>query len=507
MNPIRLIDHFLNRYTMYTVTLFGLLMLLVVALFLSGVGLLSFSPLNILFSAGLLGLACFATNQLISRTLAIPVNIESASITALILFFVVSPAQSISEASILFLIGVLSMLSKYLLAWNKKHIFNPAAVVLVLVGILGVPVASWWVANPALAPFVLIFGLLVVRKIRRFSMVSAFLLAASVGIFGIGLSRGAEPLALLFELYASWPVVFFATFMLTEPLTTPPTSRLQILYGLLIGALFGSQFQIWRFYSTPEFALVVGNVFSSLVSPQYRLVLRLKKKTKIATDTYDFAFQSSQKLSFEPGQYMEWTLPHAHPDIRGNRRYFTIASSPTEAEVHLGIRFSTPSSSFKKELLSLQPGAEIVAGQLAGDFVLPAESERPLVFIAGGIGITPFRSMIQFLRDTKQKRTVTLFYVNRHEEDIAYQELFNEANQHLDLQVIYVLTDASAVPKNWSGEVGYIDEKMVRKYIHSCEDCKYYLSGPNTMVESYQELLSSLGVDSGDIVRDYFPGF
>lgn len=507
MNPIKYIDELLNTLTMYRVVLYGLIGLFLLALFFSVAGILDFSPLSLLLSLIILLASCFLTNTVSAKVLKVPVNVESVWITAFILFFVVTPVQTVSDALVVGALGVLSMTTKYILAWNKKHLFNPAAVVLVIAGLLGLPVASWWVANPVLAPFTFLIGLLIVRKIRRFEMVFTFLAAASVGIFGLGLARGANFTELLLELFVSWPIAYFATFMLTEPLTTPPTRQLRLVYAIIVGALFGSQFQVWRLYSTPELALVIGNLFAYMVSPKYRLMLFLQKRTQVAKDTYDFAFRGNQKLEFSPGQFMEWTLPHAHPDTRGNRRYFTVASSPTENEVHLGVRMSDKPSSFKKELMSLKPGGGIVAGQLGGDFVLPSDTKKPLVFIAGGIGITPFRSMIKYLVDTKQKRKVTLFYVNRHEEDIAYAEVFSQAEKVLDFEVIYVLTNAAKAPQKWSGEVGRITPEMVRKHIFHCLECTYYISGPNAMVEAYQQLLKEMGVSSNDIITDYFPGF
>ena len=146
---------------------------------------------------------------------------------------------------------------------------------------------------------------------------------------------------------------------------------------------------------------MVGNVFSYVVSPKRRVVLKLKRKSKMAPDIVDFVFKSSQKLAFQPGQYMEFTLAHPHPDSRGNRRYFTLASSPTEDVVRLGIRFYQQGSSFKKALYRMDGRTKIVAAQIAGDFTLPADPQQKLVFIAGGIGITPFRSMLKYLLDSQ----------------------------------------------------------------------------------------------------------
>src|SRR5438067_12955651 len=107
----------------------------------------------------------------------------------------------------------------------------------------------------------------------------------------------------------------------------------------------------------------------------------------------NFVFKPSHRLAFEPGQYMEVTLAHAKPDSRGNRRFFTIASSPTEDYLNLGVRFYEDSSSFKKALSRIDGRTTIIAGQVGGDFTLPPDPRQKLAFIAGRIGITPFRRM------------------------------------------------------------------------------------------------------------------
>src|SRR5262249_39273116 len=132
------------------------------------------------------------------------------------------------------------------------------------------------------------------------------------------------------QLLIESPLFFIAAIMLTEPLTAPPTRDLKRIYAVIVGFLVIPQIHLGSLYSTPELALVAGNVFSYVVSPKERLVLRLVKRGKLARDVVDFAFRPSQKLAFAPGQYMEFTLGHPNPDSRGNRRYFTIASSPTE---------------------------------------------------------------------------------------------------------------------------------------------------------------------------------
>ena len=109
----------------------------------------------------------------------------------------------------------------------------------------------------------------------------------------------------------------------------------------------------------------------------------------IGIDVHRFA--PNRKLAFAPGQYMEWTLGHNEPDSRGNRRYFTLASAPTEDELRVGVKFYQNSSTFKQAMLDMDQNSEIVAAQLAGDFVLPHDPQQKCVFIAGGIGIESIR--------------------------------------------------------------------------------------------------------------------
>src|SRR6202040_4040466 len=105
-----------------------------------------------------------------------------------------------------------------------------------------------------------------------------------------------------------------------------------------------------RLYLTPELALLVGNVFSYLASPKAKYLLRLKARTQLAPDIYELRFTSDRRLRFRPGQYLEWTLGHSRPDSRGNRRYFTIASSEDEREVRIGVKCHPAASSFKRSL-------------------------------------------------------------------------------------------------------------------------------------------------------------
>lgn len=203
---------------------------------------------------------------------------------------------------------------------------------------------------------------------------------------------------------------------------------------------------------------------------------------------------------------MEWTLQHPHTDSRGNRRYFTIASSPTESLLHLGVKFYPNGSSFKKALISLDNKKSIVAGQLAGDFALPDNRQEKLVFMAGGIGITPFRSMIKYCVDTKQQRNIVLLYANKEMSEIMYSDVFEEARA-FGIQTFYTLTDRNSIPANWQGEVGRVTATMIQKVVPDFAERTFYLSGPHAMVEANEEILQHMGVHKHKIKKDFFPGY
>lgn len=326
-----------------------------------------------------------------------------------------------------------------------------------------------------MVPVVLLGGLLVVRKLRQEDMIGSFCVAALASVCIVTVVQRGNVVTELDQLLIKSPLFFFAFIMLTEPLTAPPTKKLRRLYAVLTGILFIPQVHIGQIYSTPELALVVGNVFSYLVSPKQKVVLKLRRKIKWAPSIIDFVFKPSQKLAFLPGQYMEFTLAHPHADSRGNRRYFTLASSPTENDVHLGVRFYEQGSSFKKALHRMDGSTSIVGAQIAGDFTLPADSQQKLVFIAGGIGITPFRSMLKYLLDVQERRDIVLFYANRTADEIVYQDVLGAAQEKLGIKTFYTLTDTAAIPKNWPGCVGRISEQMIREAVPDYQERTYYL--------------------------------
>ncbi len=507
---LKIIDNFLNKTTMYRLALYVLLFLFLAALSLSFFKLLPYTPTDLILSLVIITAVSWIANVIFARVFEAPANVESIYITALILVFIITPPEAGGYSQFLSIAmwsAVWAMASKYILAIRKKHIFNPAAFAVALTAITIGESASWWVGTVYMSPFVVLGGLLIVRKIRRADMIISFFIVALATILGFGLLNGTNLPSYFYKTFTYSPIVFFAFIMLTEPLTAPPTKMLRVLYGALVGFLFAPAIHIGSIYGTPEFALLLGNIFSYLVSPKEKLVLKLKGVVKVATDTFDFVFSAGNRFAFKPGQYMEWTLAHKKSDDRGYRRYFTIASSPTEPDVRIGVKFYPERSSFKNKMAGMNLGDTIIASGRAGDFILPKDKQQKIVFIAGGIGITPFRSMVKSLLDNNEKRSITLLYSNKTTADIAYKDIFDMAERRLGIKTVYAITDPSQAPSDQRMKKGLIDKKFIMEEIPDYMDRIFYISGPHSMVSVFKETLKGMGVKKNQIKIDFFPGF
>ncbi len=505
------VDDFLNRVTMYRLVLYYLLVLLIAAAVFGFFGLLPYSPVDLVFSTLLILMTCWIVNFAFAKGFGAIPNTESVYITGLILTLIINPVAPTNYAGFGFLIfaAAWAMASKYIFAIGNKHIFNPAAFGVVLGTFVLNQSATWWVAgNIPLLFFVLVGGLLIVRKIHRFDLVLSFSVVALLTV--IFTSNGSSPLIAVMQTFIHSPFFFLAFVMLTEPLTMPPSRSLRILYGAIVGFFFAPNIHLGSFYFAPETALLVGNIFSYLASPKGRFLLTLVARNKLANGIYEFVFMPDRPVIFRPGQYIEWTLGHRLADNRGNRRYFTIASSPTETDgsIRLGVKFYESQSSFKRALGMMRMHDTISASHVAGDFVLPKNKTDKLAFIAGGIGVTPFRSMVQYLVDTKDTRPVTLLYSNKTAAEIAYKNVFDGAARKIGMKTIYTITGTGDELNVGSDmHIGTIDSTLIASEIPDYRERIFYISGPHGMVEAFKNILRNMGVSRLHIKTDYFPGF
>lgn len=501
------IDRILDHVTMYRLLVYYLIGLLVVAVGFSAAGRLNYSPVVIVGLAVYTVVAAWVTNKIFSYFLDIPANNDSTYITALILSLIITP--STDKYNLLFITAAvgLAIASKYVLTIKKRHIFNPAAIAVVLTAIGPQQSASWWVGNSPMMPFVLIGGFLLVRRIRRGAMVTTFFITALLATSAEALINHHSLLTTLHATIFSSSLLFLGFVMLTEPLTSPSRKKYQIWYGILTGLLFPPQVHFGKIFSTPERALIVGNVFAYIVNPKVKLFPILRQKLRITPDTLDFVFIPDYRFAYEPGQYMEFTLSHDNVDTRGQRRYFTLASSPTEDTIRIGVKFYPKGSSYKTALQHMGEKTLISANSLGGDFTLPEDMSRKLAFIAGGIGVTPYRSMIKYLLDKHQQCDVTLLYSASTAEDIAYSDVFEAARKEIGVKPVYMLTKPGAqIPDN-RFRAGMITPEVIQAEIPDYHERLFYISGPQPMVAGISAELKKLGVRGEHIKTDFFSGY
>ncbi|MDG4881895.1 RnfABCDGE type electron transport complex subunit D [Mesorhizobium sp. WSM4884] len=501
---IKTLDRLLDHLTMYRLVLYYLTALLGIAFVFGFLNLVPHDPVALAFTTALVLAACWITNRVFVRTFEVPANSESVYITALILALILDPVAATDAKAVgaVAFASIWAISSKYILAVSRKHLFNPAALGVALAALLLDHPATWWVGgNVWLLPLVLAGGALVVRKLRRLDLVATFFGAALATI--LVTTDPSQYGTALWETFSSSPLLFFAFVMLTEPLTAPTTRWPRIAFAGIVGFLFAPNVHIGSFYFTPELALLVGNLFAYAVSPKGRFVLTLERIEQTTIDSYDYIFRSQRKLAFQAGQYLEWTLGLDKSDSRGNRRYFTVASSPTEQSVRLGVKFYPQSSAFKRRLGTMRPGSTIHASQLAGDFTLPSDPKVKIAFLAGGIGITPFRSMLQFLIDRKEARPIVVLYGTESQEDIAYREVLGSARRELGIKTFHAVAKG-AVRGQYPG---YIDARLVRLTMPDYLERTFYISGPQAMVKALRQKLLAMGVRRSKIKVDYFPGF
>ncbi len=153
----------------------------------------------------------------------------------------------------------------------------------------------------------------------------------------------------------------------------------------------------------------------------------------------------------------------------------------------------------------MQPGDTIYGAQIAGDFTLPKDPDEKLAFIAGGIGVTPFRSMIQELIDRKEPRSVVMLYGSNRPDEVAYASVFDRAERELGLRAVYAIAEGGVPGANMRR--GFIDEALIRREVPDFSNRTFYISGPRAMVVGFQRMLRDLGVAPSRIRVDFFPGF
>ena len=233
---------------------------------------------------------------------------------------------------------------------------------------------------------------------------------------------------------------------------------------------------------------------------------RIKEKQEVAKQTLLVTFDLlGEEVDFQPGQYFWVELPNiGYDDERGLRRHITVVTSPNERGV-LGLCTRLRDTAFKRTLAELEVGAEVDVEHPKGDYVLPSETDRPYVFIAGGIGITVFRCMLRYIVEEGLPHRVTLVYSNRDRESAAFlDELAEIERDDENIRLVLVMTDDPA----WEGEKRRIDADVLREHLDGgLGDYVYLVAGPPGMVDAMDEILREAGVPEEQVRLARFAGY
>jgi ferredoxin-NADP reductase len=233
---------------------------------------------------------------------------------------------------------------------------------------------------------------------------------------------------------------------------------------------------------------------------------QIKEKREVAKGTLFVTFDLlGREVDFEPGQYFFVTLPDVgYEDERGLRRHITVVTSPNERGI-LGLCTRLRDSAFKRTLAELPVGADVEVEEPKGTWVLPKETDRPYVFIAGGIGITVFRCMLRYIAEEGLPHRVTLFYSNRDRESAAFlDELAELERGNPNLRVVLTMTEDPA----WEGETRRLDADVLRDYLDGeLGSFTYLIAGPPAMVEAMEKVLQEAGIPEEQIRPERFSGY
>ena len=233
----------------------------------------------------------------------------------------------------------------------------------------------------------------------------------------------------------------------------------------------------------------------------------LKQRQGVAEGTVAFCFEKPASLSFKAGQCLNFTLlDPPETDAEGNTRTFSIASAPDEEELMVATRMRD--TAFKRVLKTMPLGFRVEIEGPFGNFTLQKDATRPAVFLTGGIGVTPFRSIIRDAGRKQLPHRLLLFYSNRRPEDAAFlEELQKAKSDNPNYQFIGTMTDMASSRRPWEGKIGYINKQMLAESISDLTTPIYYIAGPPGMVTAMRKMLADAGIPDDGIRTEEFDGY
>ena len=231
----------------------------------------------------------------------------------------------------------------------------------------------------------------------------------------------------------------------------------------------------------------------------------IKEKREVAKGTLMVTFELvGEEVEWTPGEYF-WVelLDPPYEDEKGPRRHITVVTSPTEGGA-LGLATRLRDSAFKRSLAEMPEGAPVDVEQPKGSFTLPEDTSKRYAFVAGGIGITPFRSMLRYIADKDLDYDITLVYSNRDIESTAFLDELKELESVVPrCRVIFTMTD----DPSWEGDARMLDADVLRDLLGDLESFHFMIAGPPPMAKSVEASLLEAGLSEDQVKSDSFSGY
>jgi len=507
----------LGRVSMYRLALLSLAGLALIAFAVSFFQLVAPTPLELVVTLVVLAAVCVAVDAAAQAVMKLPWRLESSLITAHILLFVLRPTLDLAGLAGIALAAAVASLSKYVLAWRGRHIFNPAAVgatvlTLVSVAVPALGASSWWVGTPVLAVPVIVLGLAVLVRTEKVRVIAVFLvIAVAVGVVRTVVQYqeaglAVDTMSVLWSVLWSSPFLFLGAFMLSEPLTMPPRRWQQFTVGAVVGILAGWPIDLGAISLGQERALLVGNLvaFAFAYSARSAVKLTLASRAELTPTVHALTFRTRRPLAFTPGQYLELEVPHRHSDARGTRREFSIASAPEDLP-DLTVAFrevaGAKQSSYKKALAEVTAGDDLAVTGVWGDFVLPKKPTSAVLMVAAGIGITPFVSQLRHVRLAEQDRDIVLVYVASEASELAFREELEESGVPV---IVFTRDEPKHLPRHWHWARGVrLDADGLLQMVPDIGARHAYISGPAALIADLAPALER----ARSLTTDAFSGY
>lgn len=234
-------------------------------------------------------------------------------------------------------------------------------------------------------------------------------------------------------------------------------------------------------------------------------IIKLLKKEEVASGTMAFYFEKPEGFEYRAGQFADYTLINPpETDAEGDTRGFSLITAPYED--HIGAATRLRDTAFKRVLRDLPIGTEVKLDAPYGDFTLHKTETTPAVFIIGGIGVTPVRSMVAQATHDKTAHKIMLLHANHTLADAPFRTDFEQFAVN-NPNFTYVPVVTAEAPEGWTGEHGHVDETMIKRHVSDLNAPIYYLSGPEGMVKAMRQLLVNLSVNEDNIRTEEFAGY